>query len=222
MSGGGAGKRSGPHGDEGALEPGVRSLAAVAAAVAARHGEGLRTALEEAADRAEPEAIEEILLQSYLFVGYPVALNALALWRELSGRAPPAPAPSEPELWRRRGQSVCRRVYGAQYEALRENVRALHPDLERWMLVEGYGKVLGRSGPDLRVRELAICAQLAVLDVPVQLYSHLRGALHAGATPAQVDEALEAASGYMTDAARITARSTWKRVRSRDPGERER
>jgi 4-carboxymuconolactone decarboxylase len=47
-------------------------------------------------------------------------------------------------LWRARGQEVCRAVYGGQYPRLRENVRDLHPDMERWMVEEGYGKVLGR------------------------------------------------------------------------------
>ena len=47
-----------------------------------------------------------------------------------------------------RGEEVCRTVYGGQYEGLRRNVRDLHPDMERWMVVEGYGKVLGRPGLD--------------------------------------------------------------------------
>jgi 4-carboxymuconolactone decarboxylase len=87
--------------------------------------------------------------------------------------------------------------------------------MEQWMVTEGYGKVLGRPGLDLGVRELCIVALLAVLGVPVQLYSHLRGALHAGAPPTAVDEALTVASGYMDEESRAAARSTWDRVRKR-------
>lgn len=198
-----------------ALDPGTRSLVSLSAALAGRNDGALDAALEEALAEAAPEAVEEALVQSYLFLGYPAALNALARWRELSGRRPPAPTSEERGEWRRRGVEVCRKVYGDQYEALRRNIRDLHPDMEGWMLEEGYGKVLGRAGLELRVRELCIAALLAVLDTPVQLYSHLRGALNAGADPGEVDEALEAAAGYMDDGARRTAEATWRRVRER-------
>ena len=49
------------------------------------------------------------------------------------------------------------------------------------MLAEGYGKVLGRPGLALEVRELCIVAILAGQDAAPQLYAHLRGALNVGA-----------------------------------------
>jgi 4-carboxymuconolactone decarboxylase len=110
---------------------------------------------------------------------------------------------------------VCRRVYGGQYESLGENVRALNADLGSWMIVEGYGKVLGRPGLELRVRELCIAALLAMLDAPRQLHSHLRGALNTGASPAQVDEALQRALVHATADAERRARETWQTVRTR-------
>jgi 4-carboxymuconolactone decarboxylase len=118
-------------------------------------------------------------------------------------------------VWRERGERVCRRVYAEQFDALQENVRALHQDLATWMLVEGYGKVLGRSGLELRVRELCIVALLAVLDAPRQLRSHLRGALHAGAAPEQVEETLGRALEHADAGARRRALETWHVVRSR-------
>ena len=54
-----------------------------------------------------------------------------------------------------RGEATCAAVYGPFYERLRLNIRALHPALDAWMIVEGYGKVLGRPGLDLARRELA-------------------------------------------------------------------
>ena len=47
------------------------------------------------------------------------------------------------EEWRARGESLCSTVYGANYERLLDNVRALHPALEAWMITEGYGRTLG-------------------------------------------------------------------------------
>ena len=88
--------------------------------------------------------MEEVLLQSYLFLGFPASLNGMAAWRRLTGSEPTGPAPPDYSAWESRGREVCGAVYAGQYERLRANVRALHPDLELWMVVEGYGKVLGR------------------------------------------------------------------------------
>ena len=191
------------------------ALVRVAAALSPCSAADLRNALKAAADTADAQAVEEVLLQAYLFAGYPAALNAFRLWREVSGRAAPAAVPDDPELWARRGADVFRVVYGEQGERLRENVAGLHPDLERWALNEGYGKVLGRLGLDLATRELCIGALLAGMDAEPQLYAHLRGALNAGATEDDVEEALrEAAHGFKPERARA-AREVWSRVRER-------
>ena len=101
---------------------------------------------------------------------------------------------------------------------LRRNVRALHRDMERWMVVEGYGKVLARPGLDLPTRELCIVAILAATGWEPQLHSHLRGALHAGCDPVSVSEALEAGLEMNPEPAwRNGAKSLWERVAARYP-----
>lgn len=160
-------------------------------------------------------AVEEVILQSYLFLGYPAALNGFALWRAVSGhRAGPA-VPDDPGLWMERGAGVCSTVYGRGYLPLRANIQALHPDMERWMVMEGYGKVLGRPGVDLAVRELCIVAILSVQGVVRQLHSHLRGALNAGAPPGAVDAALEIAGEFQTPEGRAESRGIWAKVLQR-------
>src|SRR5262245_33074231 len=136
---------------------------------------------------ATAQEIEETILQSYLFLGYPTALQALGVWRDLSGNAVSVEANGKQAEWRERGERICAIVYAGQYERLRENITNLHPDVESWMITEGYGKVLGRSALDLKTRELCIIALLASQEAPHQLHSHLRGALNAGATTAEVD-----------------------------------
>lgn len=191
------------------------ALVRVAAALSPCSTVDLRLALRDAAERADALAVEEVLLQSYLFAGYPAALNGFRLWREASGRAAGPAEPDDPEAWTKRGAEVCRRVYAGQYERLRANVAALHPDMERWMLQEGYGKVLGRPGLDLATRELCIAAMLASLDAEPQLYAHLRGAINAGASEEDVEDALrEAGRGISPERSRA-AREVWARVRDR-------
>jgi 4-carboxymuconolactone decarboxylase len=188
---------------------------ALSAAVGSRDPGSLSDALRRAKEEAEPRAVDEILLQGHLFVGFPIALNAIALWRELSGSLPdPASEESEAE-WEERGERVCEAVYATSYRALRDRVAALHPDLDRWMVTGGYGRVIGRPAVDLVTRELCIVALLAVWDVPVQLHSHLRGALNAGATPAEVDAALAIAARYVDDDAAARNRDLWSAILAR-------
>ena len=170
-------------------------------------------AMDEAADRAPVEA-EEVLLQSYLFMGYPVALNALALWRRRTGRPAAEPRDESGVDWLERGREVCRKVYGRQYETLREVLGEIHPELDQWAVVEGYGKVLGRPGLALEVRELCIAAQLAGTDATRQLHSHLRGCLNVGNPVGEVEAALDAVEDIVGDRAR-QARRVWERVRDR-------
>ena len=103
-----------------------------------------------AASGAVPDLwVEELLLQSYLFAGFPRTLNAMREWRREHPEPVAPPADGTPEAWRADGERTCAVVYGAFYERLRENIRHLHGALDDWMIVEGYGKVLSRPGLDL-------------------------------------------------------------------------
>jgi 4-carboxymuconolactone decarboxylase len=140
--------------------------------------------------------VEEIILQSYLFAGFPRALNAARAWRSVSAR-PAAAEDAEAsvadlDLWRERGEETCEIVYGDSYEKLRQNIRDLHPALDEWMIVDGYGKVLSRPGVDLRTRELCVVAACAVSGQQRQLHSHLHGALNAGSSPGELAAVLDA------------------------------
>jgi len=193
------------------------ALVHLSGALASRDAPRVDEALRRAQAEADGDAVEEVLLQSYLFLGYPAALNAFARWRELTGR--PAGAQTDSGAsWAERGEAVCRAVYAGQYEGLRANIAKLHPDMERWMVVEGYGKVLGRPGLPLVTRELCIAALLAVQDVPRQLYAHLRGSLNVGASPAQVASALAEALPLCSAGARARAQDTWAAVQGRAKG----
>lgn len=166
--------------------------------------ERLRRAFAEAADLLPVEDVEEYLLQTYLFAGFPRTINAFFVWQswivENGSRATlPAPETDDPVEWRRRGETLCRIVYGADYEALQRRLARLHPALAEWTLVEGYGKVLSRQGPDPARRELAAVGALVAMRAERQLASHLRGAVHAGVALDQLVDAVRetaAENGY--------------------------
>ena len=178
------------------LEASLRHLVRIAGAIAGSPQGKMRSTMSEAIEDVDPDAVEEIILQSYLFAGFPRALNAARAWRAVSGR----PAPDQDEeasakdlaAWRKRGEKTCAVIYGDHYEKLRENIRALHPALDEWMIVDGYGKVLARPGVDLRTRELCVVAACAVSGQQRQLHSHLHGALNAGSSAGEVAAVLDA------------------------------
>jgi len=178
------------------LDAATRVLVQLSAAIAASDETTVRYWLLQAARDVPALHVEELVLQSYLFCGFPRALNAAREWRRVSQRAAPASDEAEDvrlgEEWRERGEQTCAAVYDGMYEKLRLNVRDLHPALDSWMVVDGYGKVLSRPGLDLPRRELCIVAACAAMGQDRQLHSHLRGALNVGVDPTALSETLDA------------------------------
>jgi 4-carboxymuconolactone decarboxylase len=182
--------------DAARLDEATRVLVQLSAAIAASDESTIRRWMARAAVTASQEHVEEVVLQSYLFCGFPRALNAAREWR----RVAPSPAPASDEAddvgrgaeWRERGEQTLAAVYGDMYDKLRLNVRDLHPALDAWMVVDGYGKVLSRPALDLPRRELCIVAACAAMGQDRQLHSHLRGALNVGVAPDTLRDALDA------------------------------
>lgn len=184
-----------------AIDDATSSLVRIAGAIAGADESEVRRVMEAAAGSVENSRVDEVILQSYLFAGFPRTLNAARIWRSVSGESAPsddsAAEISSSGDWVTRGEATCRTVYGESYEMLRQNIRALHPALDSWMITDGYGKVLSRPGLDLRTRELCIVAACAVSGQQRQLHSHLHGALNAGASVAEVEAALERLSDFV-------------------------
>lgn len=197
----------------------VACLVRLSAALAAGADAEVEAALRGAAVDAEPRQVDEAILQSCLFLGFPAALEAAAAWREIRGSAPPDEDPLAPPARAveraERGEQLCRRVYGGAYETLRRIVADANPALDRLMVETGYGTVLARPGLEPASRELCLVAVLAVQARDRQLYSHLRGALRTGASPEQVEVALEIGLASGSAKAGDRLREVWHEVRER-------
>jgi alkylhydroperoxidase/carboxymuconolactone decarboxylase family protein YurZ len=187
--------------EAGALQPEVARLVLAVAATTQGRPETVRSVLKLVLGQGAPIAdLREAILQSYLFVGYPRVINALAALREISGvdgGAPPVDfrlAADNASAWEADGQTLIRRIYGRRYEKLLDAMVVLSADLPRWMVLEGYGKVLSRPQLDSHTRELVAVGSLVPLRVPEQLRAHSRGALHVGATPEEVRQTLRVAA----------------------------
>jgi 4-carboxymuconolactone decarboxylase len=181
----------------------VRALVRLSACVAGGGDGAVRTACREAIAAGVPAVwAEETILQTYLLAGFPRALNAMREWRKASGtHAAAEPTISADDIagWREAGERTCATVYGDFYEKLRHNITELHPALDDWMIVEGYGKILSRPGLELRLRELCVVAACVATQQDRQLHSHLHGSLNAGATPSDVRETIAALHGLVSE-----------------------
>lgn len=204
------------------LDAPTAALVRLSARITGGSEESVREGLAECRAAGVSEVwMEELVLQSYLFAGFPRALNAAREWRRGAGpgAGPGANARSESyanvEAFRARGEATCETVYGVMYEKLRGNIRHLHPELDEWMIVEGYGKVLSREGLDLPRRELCIVAACVAAQQDRQLHSHLHGALNAGVSPTAVAASLGALMGVVPANALESAMMLWARVRGK-------
>jgi 4-carboxymuconolactone decarboxylase len=162
-----------------------RLLAVHSASIGLADKSVIKSAMLKAAESgAATEAIYEMTLQSYLFVGFPRMLTAAESFREVfpkfSVQLVEEVSPNKVEDWKIRGLELCQKVYSENYEKLKNRVKLFSPEIFEWMILEGYGKVLSRPGLDIKARELGIVACLIIDNRPTQLFSHIRGALNVG------------------------------------------
>jgi len=120
--------------------------------------------------------IYEALLQTYLFAGFPSALISLKKLSDIKSNNKNYEG-YDFIKYKSRGEKNCRKIYGNKFDKLISNVKSFSPELSEWLIVEGYGKVLGRNGLSLKEREICIVSILAALKFRDQLYSHINGAI---------------------------------------------
>jgi 4-carboxymuconolactone decarboxylase len=201
------------------LPDSLRHLVRIAAAIAGAGEAQTRQVMEAAVGSADNVSVDEVILQSYLFAGFPRTLNAARIWRAVSGTVAPASdssaAMTNGTLWEQRGEQTCEIVYGDSYSLLRENIRKLHPALDAWMITDGYGKVLSRPQLDLGTRELCIVAACVASGQQRQLHSHLHGALNAGISREQLTSAISSLEGLVAESELDTCRSLLSHVVSK-------
>ncbi len=204
--------------DHAVLDSATIGLIELAAAIAQGEDGDLRDQMQEAVQREVPALwVEELLLQSALIAGWPRALTAASQWRKVAGVATPEATGDLdyavwPE-WTTRGEATCRVVYGDNFTRLRESIRGLHPAFDAWMITEAYGRTMSRPGLDLKRRELCTIVQTAVLNTPRQLHSHLRGALHAGATFAEIEATLGLVNPFLSYDDWKSVKDRWEHIR---------
>lgn len=148
-------------------------------------------------NRHDLRIVYEVLLQGYLFCGYPRAIESFfALQDTVSAQGrletldcTPRRLDSSEELMER-GFDTAGMVHGGNFARIHNKISALCPDLGYLMVAEGYGHILSRPELDLKTRELAIVSSLTALRSHRQLNSHIRGCRNVGCEDAEIHEAI--------------------------------
>lgn len=128
------------------------------------------------------EKIYETILQCYLFCGFPATIEALIIFKKYFPKYYKKKFAYNIGKFRKSGMTNCKLVYRNNFRKLIENMEYYSPELKDWIIIEGYGKVLGRTGLSLLDREYINVSILVTKLYENQLNSHLRGCLNLGAT----------------------------------------
>ena len=160
----------------------------------------------------------EALLQSYLFAGFPAALEALSTFTATVESMnvefkPPLVEEYNVDEFTRRGVNTCTSIYTNVYQTIRERLKETSPHLDEWMIVEGYGKTLSRPQLGLETRELVNVAILAVTGWQRQLYSHLRGAMNVGAHEEECIDAMKCTLFLKGEEVFVSAMNVFNKIR---------
>jgi len=173
------------------------------------------------------EEILEVLIQLSVYRGFPAALNAFAVAKDIFAAGSPTiganvPPPAEVESRAdrlERGRATLAKTSGSSGDAVVRSFDDVAPDLGRMIVEHSYGEVFSRSGIDMKSRELSACAALAAVgsattEIPLRV--HINAALNVGATREEILETLVnliAYSGYPAtqQAVRIAAEEFSKR-----------
>ena len=192
------------------LPPALRSLALCKVAIWS--GDWRKFAMEVRHARSAGFAradYEETLLQAVLFFGFPRVVSAFELLQQewptpiepCGGALPDADQATA-------GHALFDSIYGRNQAAVHALLRGFHGEFHDFVLEAAYGWILARSGLAPLVRELLAAAALAALQQIPQLVAHSRGALHFGASEAQLAEMLAIGGLGVAQAKQILARIT--------------
>ena len=96
-----------------------------------------------------------------------------------------------------KGWKKFEKIHGPVAKATVASLKDICPDLGRFVTEFAFGDIYSRPGLDLKTRQLLTIASLTTLgSAPLQLKSHIKGALNVGCTRQEIVEAILQMSVY--------------------------
>jgi 4-carboxymuconolactone decarboxylase len=90
-----------------------------------------------------------------------------------------------------KGLKKFQEIHGPVAKATVESLKDIAPDLGRFVTEFAFGDIYSRPGLDLKTRQMLTIASLVTLgNTPLQLKSHIKGALNVGCTKEEIVEVI--------------------------------
>jgi 4-carboxymuconolactone decarboxylase len=178
----------------------------LSAAIAGRDDAATRLVMSMALEDGVPaRSLEEIILQSHLFLGFPAMIEAARIFADVAGKdrkgnnLPGAYSERDCRDWNRKGTAKIKHIYGPAFDRLVRYINSFSPQILTWMINDGYGQVLSRPGASFSLRELSVIGTLTVTSYENQLGAHLRGTLNVGVEPALIRKTIRNCRFFCSD-----------------------
>jgi 4-carboxymuconolactone decarboxylase len=192
------------------------------ARLAAAHSIGDQEALARALAAAHADGLAwdvcyEALLQLVAYTGYPRTINALTIYRVVSG-LPAAERPSEEwashaaTIWPERGAAIFRQLWPGHEPG--DNVRPVSAELAEWVVCDDFGRIFGRPGLTLLEREAVVIGSLIAQRAAPQMRSHRLAFLAVGGDEPALDALVAALADLLPAVALDDAHATLARLRA--------
>ncbi len=115
-----------------------------------------------------------------------------------------------------KGIKNLKKMNDANFKKLKESLEDIAPDLARYVAEFAYGDIYSRPGLDPKSREIATVAAITAMgNAPLQLQSHIEGALNVGCTREEVVEIIIQMAVYAGFPAAINGINAAKEVFAR-------
>jgi len=109
-------------------------------------------------------------------------------------------------------------IHGPVAKATVNSLKDISPELGRFVTEFAFGDIYSRPGLDLKTRQMVTIASLTTLgSAPLQLKSHIRGALNVGCTKQEIVEVLLQMAVYAGFPASMNAMYAAKEVFKEKP-----
>lgn len=171
----------------------------------------------------QPQDLVEILFLSTAILGFPAAIDAIGIVRQIFAERAvlysPTPASDDDGTDRyERGLSTFRDLMPAEPAGHLASIGDVSPELARWSIEFAFGDILAREGLEAKAKHLAVVSMLSAIGNRTDaLTLHLKGALNCGATPDEIVESLIQISVYAGFPAALNAFAVARGVLAKAP-----
>jgi alkylhydroperoxidase/carboxymuconolactone decarboxylase family protein YurZ len=147
-------------------------------------------------NRIEGRKVYETILQAYLFCGFPATIESMKKFNTVYKNFRKPEYSYNLSKYLKSGLINCKIIYRSNFDKLMDNFSNLSDELKGWMIIEGYGKVMGRKGLSLKTRELINTAILSTNFYEHQLFSHIKGCLNTGSNVEEIKNVIEITKSF--------------------------